>query len=304
MFWLLCRFGVAVLLPIQAEAATADLIPSGDTTLSENYASNNFGAMTFLNSGTTQNLTKNRGLLRFDLGGEVPALSRITNAWLTVEVLKQPADGYAFADFGLHRLLRSWGEGTKQTPPATPGSGTGAPAGTNEACWLTPLAFSTNLWTGSGAQGDFLLGSSSTTTIYGIGDSPYTFFATPAMLEDLQMWLDNPASNFGWALVCEDETLLFTARRFGSRENEQFAPVLHLEFEPPPAFNSVRLEQGQVVLGFSQAKGRGYELQTREAADAGWRVLGAYPAAPQPASISITNRPLAASQLYRLRFAN
>src|SRR5437762_2179927 len=76
--------------------AYTNIVPIADTTLSENYPSNNFGAMKFVNSGTTQNLTKNRALFAFDIAGAIPQGSKIKAAGLTLEVTKLPADGYAF----------------------------------------------------------------------------------------------------------------------------------------------------------------------------------------------------------------
>jgi hypothetical protein len=295
---------IALFLAARSQAATVDLAPCADTTLSENYPSNNFGGMNFINAGTTQNFMRNRGLLRFDLDCSLPSGSRITNAWLVLEVVKQPADGYAFADFELHRLLRFWGEGQQETPAGSPGPGTGAPAQTNEACWLSPLAFSTDTWTGAGARDDFVAAPSSTATIYGTGDSPYLFSATLAMLADLQNWLDDPINNHGWALTCQSEGTDFTARRFGSRENEGFAPRLHLEFEPPPTFISIRMWNQNVVLDFAKPVGREIQLQSSKEINAGWRVIATYPASLEPTQISITNNPTDSMAFYRLRFSD
>ena len=46
------------------------------------------------------------------------------------------------------------------------------------------------------------------------------------------MWLDNPASNFGW-LVLGDETAVATAKRFDTRESAS-PPMLTIEFTPRP----------------------------------------------------------------------
>ena len=44
------------------------------------------------------------------------------------------------------------------------------------------------------------------------------------MVADVQGWLDNPASNFGW-LMLGDETAIVTAKRFDTRESAS-PPVL------------------------------------------------------------------------------
>ena len=59
------------------------------------------------------------------------------------------------------------------------------------------------------------------------------------MVADVQAWLDNPASNFGW-LVLGDETAIATAKRFDTRESAS-PPMLTIEFIPGP---ELRLRQG------------------------------------------------------------
>src|SRR6185436_7163904 len=111
-------------------AGSVTLTSVADTTLSQAFPSNNFGAVPFVNAGTTQNFTTNRGLFKFDPTAVVPAGSKIKSARLTLAVTKEPADGFNFADFGLHRILRDWGEGNKITPTNSQNAGTGAPATT------------------------------------------------------------------------------------------------------------------------------------------------------------------------------
>ena len=52
------------------------------------------------------------------------------------------------------------------------------------------------------------------------------------MVADVQAWLDNPASNFGW-LMLGDETAIATAKRFDTRESAS-PPMLTIEFTPAP----------------------------------------------------------------------
>ena len=39
------------------------------------------------------------------------------------------------------------------------------------------------------------------------------------MIEDVQSWIKDPGTNFGWILI-GDEVVLGTAKRFDSREND------------------------------------------------------------------------------------
>ena len=52
------------------------------------------------------------------------------------------------------------------------------------------------------------------------------------MVADVQSWLDNPASNFGW-LVLGDESTIATAKRFDTRESAS-PPVLTIQYIPGP----------------------------------------------------------------------
>ena len=63
----------------------------------------------------------------------------------------------------------------------------------------------------------------------------YVFSSQPAMVANVQGWLDSPASNFGWLLRAADESPnVITARQFGSRESGTAdAPALTINFTPP-----------------------------------------------------------------------
>ena len=46
----------------------------------------------------------------------------------------------------------------------------------------------------------------------------YTWATVPALVSDVQLWLDTPALNYGWVMVGNEATLE-TAKRFESRES-------------------------------------------------------------------------------------
>ena len=260
-----------------AAGAVTNISSMADTTLSENWPSNNLGGLAFVNSGTTQNFTKNRGLYKFDVAAAIPAHSRITGAKLVLEVTRQPADGYAFADFGLHRVLQPWGEGNKITPPGVPQQGQGLPATTNEATWFYRFAFTTNVWTvpGAGATNDYVPAPSSSQTIDGVADSPYTFSSTAQMVADLRLWLNQPQTNFGWLLLCQSEETAFTARQFGSRGNTNFPPRLEITFIPPPRIQHVERSANQFTLVFAGEGGQSYFVEYRDSllTNVSWSLL-------------------------------
>lgn len=224
-------FLAVVLFPVlvtgTAVADTVSVRPGADATLFEVNPDNSAGGANFFNSGTTQNFTRNRGLLYFDIASALPPGAQITGVGLQLEVVRRPADGFEPALFGLHRMLRPWGEGTS-VPFNNPG-GLGTPADPGDATWLHRFATS-ETWAepGGASDVDFSALVSSASFVYGVG--AYQFEGTQDMINDVQSWLDQPQLNFGWMLLCQNEEQAFTARRFASREDLDRAPLLTIDF--------------------------------------------------------------------------
>ena len=229
-----------------------------DTTLSEEYPNNNLGGLTAVNSGVTQNGTRNRGLYQFDIAGALPPGAQIISADLVLEVELVPSGGVPFADYDLHRVLQPWGEGG-----GTSARGEGAPALTNEADWFYRFAYTTNTWSAPGAAptNDYAAAPSATQTVYGPDNSPYTFGPNAPLAADVQRWLDQPQANFGWMLICADESIFWTARRFGSRENTGLAPRLELQYLVPPRIDQAQRVGNQFNLSFIALPGQSYTVQ-------------------------------------------
>jgi len=200
------------------------LTPAKDNTLyeDESGALSN-GAGEFLFAGQTEAGVKRRALLQFDLASEVPAGSEITDVSLELTVSQTRFS--TERSVSLHPALQDWGEGASD---AEGDETSGAPAATGDATWLHTF-FDTEFWDEAG--GDFVIGSSGTVQVGGVGD--YTW-STIDMIADVQGWVDDPASNFGW-LVQGDETADTTAKGINSREHSQTAnrPELTVTFIPP-----------------------------------------------------------------------
>ncbi|MSU20737.1 MAG: hypothetical protein EXS30_05010 [Pedosphaera sp.] len=73
--------------------------------------------------------------------------------------------------------------------------------------------------------------TSGSRSIAGLGN--YTFPSTSDLVADVQSWLTNPQSNFGWILISQSEGTPRTARRLGSSENPSTAPSLVIQFNAP-----------------------------------------------------------------------
>lgn len=286
------------------EPACADLFvmkPAADTTLIEVAPSNNLGGMAFVNAGTTQNFTRNRGLFRFDFTSVIPAGSWVSNVAFMIEVVGRPVDGFAPAVFGVHRLLKPWGEGDKLGDSLHPGFG--APATSGEATWSERFASTTNIWSkpGGEAGSDYVTVASSEATVYSLEDSPYTFASTPALVADVQRWINAGTENFGWILVCRTETANFTARRFGSREDAVRPPLLRVEFVPPLRIENAWITGQSFTLQFTAQAGQAYAVEWQDEFTNNWATLTNVPPLAASTDITVADSISGTQRFYRLR---
>ena len=161
-----------------------------------------------------------RGVLAFDIAGTIPAGSTILGVTLSMNMSRTPVSTAYTIE--LHKLLADWGEGTSQ---ASGEEGDGAPATPNDATWRHRF-YDTIFWSAQG--GDFSATVSASQSVGVVG--PYTW-SSAQMVADVQGWLDNSVSNFGW-LVLGDEKPILTAKRFDTRESAS-PPVLTIQYRPP-----------------------------------------------------------------------
>ncbi len=209
--------------------ATTTLLASKDNSLFEDSAGAlSSGAGEFLYAGQTISAGSRRALIAFD-ASEIPTGSTITEATLRLTVSKAARNTTDTAPFALHRLTSDWGEGTSDA--GNPG-GRGAPATTGDATWLHTL-FSSDTWSTPG--GDFVSTASATADVG--GDGTMAAWSSAGMAADVQAWVSDPSSNFGWIII-GDETINPTGRRFNSRDNFGsllVRPSLEVVYEPAAA---------------------------------------------------------------------
>ena len=140
-------------------------------------------------------LTAMRAVLAFDVAGSVPAGATIDSVSLSVW------ENLTFADttptVELHKVTTAWGEGNSQPRGFMPPYGA-SQAG--DATWIHSN-FPNVRWTTAG--GDFVSTVSASKVFAGAGS--YSWNTTSQMVADVQSWLSNPSSNFGW-LMKGDET--------------------------------------------------------------------------------------------------
>ncbi|MBL9077082.1 MAG: DNRLRE domain-containing protein [Planctomycetes bacterium] len=197
-----------------------------DNTLYESTSgafSNALGESIFV--GVTAQNTVRRALLHFDVASALPSGARIVAATLHLEVVTSGATAPATA--GLHRVVADWGEGTSYA--LTGGGGQGAPSTVGDATWTRRFHPSTP-WASAG--GDYQAGPSATFSLPIAGAA--VCGPTQALTADVQSWLDQPATNFGWLIKAAVETVTAArARRIHSREAPGAVPALVVHYLLP-----------------------------------------------------------------------
>lgn len=155
---------------------------------------------------TSGNGTIRRGVIAFNVAGSIPSGATITGVTLTLNM--SHTNQLTAQTIELHRTLQNWGEGTSFAT-----GGQGASSTTGDATWLHTF-YNTSFWA---AQGGNFSGTISASKSVGAVQA-YTWGSTTQMVSDVQSWLDNPATNFGWTVTGNEENLQ-TAKRFDTKEN-------------------------------------------------------------------------------------
>lgn len=210
----------------QSVAQTVTLTPSKDNTLYEAFSDpQSNGAGEYLFAGyTIRGAGERRALLRFDIASALPPGAQVVSATLRLNISRNNAD----INIGLlHRSLADWGEGASNA--GGPG-GQGTSPAPGDATWLHRF-FPNVFWASTG--GDFVTTPSGQASLPGAPTLGPVFWATSSgIVSDVQAWLDQPATNFGWVLRLNDGGI--GALRFDSREATAASvrPTLTIVYTP------------------------------------------------------------------------
>jgi hypothetical protein len=204
-------------LPLAVRADfTAVMGAFKDNSMFENFPNNSAGGAAGIYSGNNNVPAKRRGLVAFNIAGNVPAGSTITGVELSMYLATAPNTNNQ--TIGLHRMSLDWGENTADTSsPLVNMMGNGVTAMSGDATWNENF-FGTSTWPTPGATGSFNAIASGTSVVGGTIDTQKTWLSTATLISDVQGWLDNSATNFGWAIVNANEASNQTMKAFYSRQ--------------------------------------------------------------------------------------
>jgi hypothetical protein len=217
----------SILAATPSHAALVTLSAIKDNTLYQNASgslSNGAGEAFFVGRTNQANNPLRRALLAFDIYSQLPAGVTITSAKLELWCSLTISGGQ---NIELHTVLKDWGESTSN---ANGNEGQGAGAANGDATWIHTFRPG-SLWTSAG--GDFTPAASAVTSV-SVSDEVYSW-SSPQMVADVQNWLNNPSTDFGW-LMRGNEAVAASAKRFNSRESidPTMRPRLIIEYTPEP----------------------------------------------------------------------
>jgi len=145
-----------------------------------------------------------RALVRFDLSA-LPAGAQVLSVQVEAFLIRvrEPQT------IVLHRITAPWSEG-----PANGGdAGIGAAAGPGDCTW-SQRSWPSLPWANRG--GDFIAAASAGAGVSG-WPAPVQWVSTPALVADVQGWLNAPAGNHGWMMI-GTESGTMNASRLASRD--------------------------------------------------------------------------------------
>ena len=268
--------GAAVITVLDPTGGNLSLVPVVDTTISSSGFKPQ-GEATIL-AGARGNSGIDRALVRFDLSS-IPTNAVVSNANFQLTVVRGPPGGQ-ISTFSIHRVLKAW-ESSATWTIAAPGSNWAGPGGL--------------------AGTDFVVSPSAERA----GPSE-TFQMTPnpGLMEDLQHWIANPQSNYGWLLKSSAENAPKTALHFGSKESLS-PPRLSLSYTVPPPITELsetRVANNDFSFSFAPKAGWIYHIEQREHLDRdNWVLLRTIPGGAATAPLIFVNPRTNAHQFFRVR---
>lgn len=224
-----------------SKAITDTLFAEADNTLYENNSggfSNGNGNYFF--AGKTNIGYLRRGLIRFAADTKIPPGAVITGVILRLYMSRTIS---LTASISLHKVTSEWGEGTSV---ALGNEGSGTSPEQNDATWIHSK-YPDEFWSNPG--GDFSVTTSAVSNVNSMG---YYTWSSAQMVNDVQNWVNNPCTEYGWMLI-GNEAVTASTKRFDTRENFTAVnrPVLIVQYN----YNHSGLVFDGIPEGFRTASG-------------------------------------------------
>jgi hypothetical protein len=197
-------------VPAVADTYLTVKIPaSQDTTLiddAEGARSNGTGPYFFVGrTGDSPGGGIRRGLIQFDLEGIIPEDAHIEDVALYLYASNDPD---VAEKVRLLTVQQDWGEGA-----SCANGGKGTTAQTGDATWLHTFFNLSSDWDNAG--GDWTRPATTRETVDMMGGYVWS---SNRMKKDVQLWAEQPETNFGWVLIGDERTQRSVVA-FASRES-------------------------------------------------------------------------------------
>lgn len=245
--------GVMAIVPATGE--TISLKPVADTSIFAAAPRNNLGASASMAVGSNAKNQPGRGLLRFDVAAALPPGAVVTRASLAFSVMKDPP-APENSTFEVHRMLVAWTEGQG------PGN-LGRAAVVGETSWTNRIHPDVP-WSAPGGTPGIDFATNASAVVSMLNEGRYEMEA-PGLGEDVQTWINDPSSNFGWMLKNNLEGTAQTARRVATREDPDNAATLTIDYTLPllPTLERWGIVEDRFEIEFRGEPGNIYEIQAR-----------------------------------------
>lgn len=240
LFFLL-QFAFSLFETNTSNAITDTLSAEADNTLYEdNSGGFSNGSGNYFFAGKTNIGYKRRGLIRFAADTKIPPGAVITGVTLRLYMSRTISLSETVS---LHKVTAEWGEGASV---ALGNEGSGTSPEQNDATWIHSR-YPDVFWNNPG--GDYSAAASAVSSINSTG---YYSWSSSQMISDVQNWINNPCTEYGWILIGNEVTTA-NSKRFDTRENFIAAnrPVLIVQYN----FNNLGLVFDGIPEGFRTAGG-------------------------------------------------
>jgi hypothetical protein len=266
--FLLAAAGINVLAVGTASARAAEIVFPAfqDATLlgGTDATTNQSLADPGLFVGTDGQDNPKRSLIEFNIqqsvqGQTIPVGATITSVQLTMTVGQVAGSGGGSSGgsgtaetISLFDESQAWGQPTNVAGATSfGGTGHGGSPKTGDATWNYAM-YTSSPWGIAGGDWTSTLTTVASASVTGQTIS-FTWASTPAMVADVQNWLDDPSVNFGWIIKNADETDATDFRAFWSAQgaaaaSNSFAPALTVDFVVPEPASVAMLALGAPAL--------------------------------------------------------